>query len=283
MRESRFCDPQPRFSVVPSDCLRYHDPDMDEKSASAIPASDVPSDRGSFATTRWSVVLQAGLDGDESRDALETLCRTYWRPLYVFARGRGASAQDAEDLTQGFLYHLMSREAFAQADPARGRFRSFLLAAMRHYMTDQWARAGAKKRGGGQVFAIDFHGAETWVRGLASGDLSPEEAYEKRWALALLEDVYERLRKRYQDRGKGDQFDVLRGTLVGPCQAAPTAELARDLNLSEGAVRVRVYRLRREFRDLLREAVADLVQDPDDVEDELNHLQRVLRGEGQSL
>lgn len=232
-----------------------------------------------FATTRWSVVLQAGRGaGPEVDAALETLCRTYWHPLYVYARRRGCSPQDAEDSTQAFLAHLMQREAFARADPARGRFRSFLLASMNHFLSDQRDRAMAQKRGGGKVVAIDVQDAETWMQSLASPDATPEQAFEKRWAVSLLEEVYRRLEDAYRAKGKTRLFDILKPTLAGPREAAPYAELAEELATTEGAIRVAVHRLRKDYRTMLRAAIADLVETTEDVEDELRYLQRVLSG-----
>jgi RNA polymerase sigma-70 factor (ECF subfamily) len=233
-------------------------------------------DPGSFAATRWSVVLAAGSQDTDARAALETLCRTYWHPLYVYARGRGYSQQDAEDLTQSFLAHLLDKHRFARADPQRGRFRSFLLAGMNHFMADEWDKSCAQKRGGGQVFPMDFQEAETWVQGLVSTDATPEQAFEKQWALSLLHTVYQQLRNQYEQRGKGDQFEVLNGTLAGSREAAPYAELAASLQMTEGAVRVAVHRLRGDYRKLLRETIADLVSDPADVEEELRYLQEIL-------
>ena len=185
---------------------------------------------GLFATTQWSVVVQAGRGAEA---ALETLCRTYWHPLYVYARRRGCSPADAEDMTQAFLAHLMQKEAFARADPERGRFRSFLLASMNHFMADAWDKARASKRGGGKVMAMDFQGAETWLRSLASPDTTPEEAFEKRWALSLLEAVYRDLergipiaarpvvRRPQTDPGRAARSGAVRGT--GRRSAPPRA------------------------------------------------------------
>ena len=234
---------------------------------------------GRFMTTRWSVVLTAGRTSQPAaREAMATLCGLYWQPLYAFIRRSGASPEEAEDMTQAFLAHLMQKQALARADPARGRFRSFLLASMNHFMADAWDKTRALKRGGGKVIPLDFQGAETWLRSLASPDTTPEEAFEKRWALSLLEAVYRELEQAYATRGKARLFEILKPTLAGPREAAPYAELAASLETTEGAVRVAVYRLRRDYRETLRRALRDLVERPEDVDDELRYLQRVLSG-----
>lgn len=241
-------------------------------------SGETPRDRGGlFATTRWSVVVRAG-DGTEAEahEALETLCRTYWHPLYVYARRRGCSKQDAEDMTQAFLAHLMAHDAFERATPERGRFRSFLLASMNHFMADQRDKARALKRGGGNVVALDFQEAETWMQSLASTAATPEESFERRWAISLLEEVYRRLEASYGTRGKAELFEALKPALAGPREAAPYPDLAARLEMKENAVRVAVHRLRRDYRDMLRCTLQDLVENAEDVEDELRYLQTVL-------
>jgi RNA polymerase sigma factor (sigma-70 family) len=235
-----------------------------------------PSDAW-FATTHWSVVARAGLpDTTRARVALELLCQTYWRPLYAYIRRRGHSPEDAADLTQEFFRHLLARNAVAAADPARGRFRSFLLSSANHFLSDARDKARAQKRGGGQVVAMDLSEAEGRLAlDLAEGP-TPEHAFERQWALALLEQVYRRLEDEYRKQGKEALFDTLRPALAGSREAQPYAELGRQLGMTDGAVRIAVHRLRQRYREILRLAIADTVDGPAEVEEELRHLTRVL-------
>jgi RNA polymerase sigma-70 factor (ECF subfamily) len=229
-----------------------------------------------FVTTHWSVVLAAG-GGDtvNARIALEHLCRAYWRPLYAYARRRGYGFADAEDLTQGFLARLLEREALAVADPRRGRFRSFLIAALNHYVSDEWDKARAQKRGGRLEF-VDCQSEEARLaRAVVEAD-TPERLYERRWAVALLEQVYQRLEAEFQRQGRGPQFAVLRVALAGGRGAVPYAALGQQLGMTEAAVKMAVVRLRRRYRDLLRETIAETVSRPEEIEDELCYLRRVL-------
>ena len=237
------------------------------------------SQRRSFVATHWSVVLTAGRsDTPRARAALENLCRIYWHPLYAYIRRRGYSRHDAEDLTQEFFARLLNRNAVASARPDKGRFRSFLLASINHFLADEWDKARAQKRGGGNVISLDVRSAETSLGEPASQSLTPEQAYERRWAISLLEQVYRGLGEEYTSHDKAELFDALRGTLAGKSDSAPYAELAQKLSMSEGAIKVAVHRLRQRYRDLLRETIADTVSEPDEVEDELRHLFRTLAG-----
>jgi RNA polymerase sigma factor (sigma-70 family) len=232
-----------------------------------------------FATTHWSVVLAAG--GHETTragDALEVLCRSYWHPLYHYLRRRGFGPEDAQDLTQGFFAKLIQRRAFAKADPQRGRFRSFLLASLKHFLADEWDRARAEKRGGGETLRLDFQSEETRLEEPPARTLTPDEAYERRWAMLLLEQVYGRLAAEFEHEGRGAQFQALRVALAGDRGAVPYAEIGRQTGLSEGAVKVAVHRLRQRYRALLRATIAETVAAPEEVEDELRHLLRVLAG-----
>lgn len=236
------------------------------------------SGRGSlFLTTRWSVVLAAGRgESGDAREAMETLCRTYWRPLYGYVRRRGYSRHDAEDLTQGFFARLLERDDVAGVCPERGKFRSYLLGAMKHYLADEWDKARASKRGGGRVLVLDFASAETaYLCGAAAGE-GPDEAYDRQWAVAVLEEVQRRLRRQYEEEGKGGWFEALRFTLAGDRGEQRYAGLARELQSTEGAVKTAVHRLRRRYRRLLQELVAETVATPGEVEEELRHLLRAL-------
>jgi RNA polymerase sigma factor (sigma-70 family) len=233
-----------------------------------------------FVTTQWTVVLSAASsDTPRARAALENLCQTYWHPLYAYVRRRGYSPEDAQDLTQEFFARLLERNAVATVAREKGRFRSFLLASMNNFLSDEWDRARAQKRGGGKVFSMDMRTAETWLGEAVAGNLTPEKAYEHRWAITLLEQVYERLGEEYRQQGKSAVFEALRTTLAGKSDAAPYVELARQLGMTEGAVKVAVHRLRRRYRALLRDTIADTVAGPDEVEDELKYLFRTLAGE----
>jgi RNA polymerase sigma-70 factor (ECF subfamily) len=232
-----------------------------------------------FVTTQWSVVLSAGgEDTTRARDSLARLCQTYWYPLYAYVRRRGYSPPDAQDLTQEFFARLLERNAVATATPEKGKFRSFLLASMNHFLTDEWDKARAQKRGGGQVISLDLQTAETRLEQHAAKDLTPEQAYDQKWAIALLEQVYRKLEEEHRQQGKTDLFAALRNTLAGAGNAAPYAELARQLDTTEGAVKVAVHRLRHRYRELLRETIADTVAEPQEVEDELRYLLRTLSG-----
>ncbi len=235
---------------------------------------------GGFAPTRWTVVLQAGQgDSAPARGALAQLCQSYWYPLYAFVRRKGYSPPDAEDLTQAFFAHLLEDRVIATADQEKGRFRSFLLTRLDHFLADEWDRVKAQKRGGGQQ-AIPLEGGEAETRyRIEPVDLrSPDKLFEYRWAMTLLERVFERLHQEYVGEGKAALFDELRGCLAQVRAAVPYAEVGARLGLSEGALRVAVHRLRRRYRTLLRVEIADTVSGPGEVEEELRHLFRVLAG-----
>lgn len=238
-----------------------------------------PPPRQVFVTTHWSVVLAAARsDTTRAQAALENLCQTYWHPLYAYVRRRGYSPEDAQDLTQEFFARLLERNAVTSVTPEKGRFRSFLLASMNHFLADEWDKAHAQKRGGGKVISLDLQSAETRLGEIPAEKFTPEKAFEHRWAITLLEQVYQRLEEEYHTEGKGKLFGTLRTTLAGASDAAPYAELARELKMSEGAVKVAVHRLRQRYRALLRDTIADTVSSPDEVEDELRYLFRTLAG-----
>lgn len=225
------------------------------------------------------MVLTAGRsDTTHAYAALEKLCQAYWYPLYAYVRRRGNSPEDAQDLTQKFFARLLERNAMAAVAPEKGRFRSFLLASLNHFLSDEWDKARAQKRGGGRVISLDWQSAETRLGEIPVENFTPEKAFEHRWAITLLEQVYQRLGEEYRAQGKGTLFDALRTTLAGASDAAPYAELARQLDLTEGAVKVAVHRLRQRYRALLRDTIADTVSGPDEVEDELRYLFRTLAG-----
>jgi RNA polymerase sigma-70 factor (ECF subfamily) len=233
-----------------------------------------------FATTHWSVVL-ASRDRDPERAlaALERLCRTYWYPLYAYVRRHGHAPADAEDLVQGFFAQLLRRQSFQLADPHRGRFRSFLLASLNHFLADAANRASTLKRGGGQpVLSLDTEAAERHYQREASADADPERLYERRWALALLEVVLQRLEAEVAGIGQADRFAALKGALVGERSPLPYAEVGKRLGLTEAAVKMTVQRLRRRYRELVREEIAHTVSSEDEIDEEMRHLFRVLGG-----
>ena len=237
--------------------------------------------QAAFVTTHWSVVLSAGRSSDttHAHDALARLCQTYWYPLYAYVRRRGHSPHDAEDLTQEFFARLLPSNFFASADRERGRFRSFLLTAMNHFLADEWDRIRAQKRGGGaRLIPLEVETAETRYRLEPADNLTPEKVYEQRWARTLLANVIEQLRQEYAADGKEPLFTGLKSCLVKARAAVPYAELAGQLNMSEGSLRVAVHRLRQRYRELLRAEIANTVANPGEVDEELRHLFQVLAG-----
>jgi RNA polymerase sigma-70 factor (ECF subfamily) len=243
--------------------------------SSDVRQDTVPREVAGFTPTHWSVVLAAAdrADSTHARDALEKLCRNYWLPIYVFVRRQGHSPHDAQDLTQGFFARLLEKNFLAGVQREKGRFRSFLLASLKHFLANEWDKAAAQKRGGGQVpISIDTELGESSF-GLEPADtLTAEKIYERRWALALLEQVLRRLRDEYSRDGKEKQFEQLKPTLTEASRSVPYAEIATRLGTSEGAVKVAVHRLRQRYRELLRAEIADTVATPGDVDDEIRNL-----------
>jgi len=229
-----------------------------------------------FATTHWSVVLVAGQEAlPQAAEALENLCRTYWYPLYAFVRRRGYSPEDAEDLTQGFLASLLSTHALGNVHPAKGRFRSFLLASLNHFLANEWDKASTLKRGGGQP-AISLDTAEPRYRAEPSEDVSPDRIFERQWAVTLLAQVAARFREDYESAGKGPLFNALQVYLSGEKGLAPYRETADQLGLSLDAIKKAVERLRRRYGELLREEIAHTVSDPAEVDEEIRYLRSVV-------
>ena len=232
-----------------------------------------------FLTTHWSVVLSARAQpSSQSAAALEILCRTYWHPLYAYVRRQGHSPPDAQDLTQEFFARLLEKHYLHSVAQAKGKFRTFLLVMLKRFLADEWDKARTQKRGGGQVFCVDWSSAETRFLQQPVEHLTPEKLYEQRWALTLLGQVYGRLEREYGDQGRGALFDALRFALTGSRSDVPYAELARQLQTTEGALKVAVHRLRQRYRELLREAIADTVSRPEEVEEELRHLLQAVSG-----
>jgi RNA polymerase sigma-70 factor (ECF subfamily) len=221
----------------------------------------------SFETTRWSLVVAAGgPDGPAARDALAALCDAYWYPLYAYVRRRGASPDDARDLTQGFIASLLERRDFERLRPERGRFRAFLLAALKHYLLNDAARQRAQKRGGGvATVPLGVDDAEGRYRYEPADEATPETLYERRWALTVIDRVLSALRQEWERAGRGAEFDALKGCLMGQSPPDGYAGIAGRLGTTEGAVKVAVHRLRRTFRERLQQDVAATVADPSEV------------------
>jgi RNA polymerase sigma-70 factor (ECF subfamily) len=242
-----------------------------------------PGNPREFATTRWSVIRAAkqgsGEDSSITRIALEELCRIYWYPLYVFVRRQGHAHYDAEDLTQAFFARLLAKGDLAGVDRAKGKFRSFLLASMKHFLANEWDYARAQKRGGGRpTLSIDFQDAESRYAVEPAHEITPDKLYERRWAMTVLDQAMEKLRAEMRDAGKENQFEELKIFMTGGKGEVSYASVAETLNISEGAVKVAVHRLRKRYRQLLCEEVAHTVDEKDEVEDELRSLLSALAG-----
>jgi RNA polymerase sigma factor (sigma-70 family) len=238
-----------------------------------------PSD-GYFATTHWSVIVNArAADSSVARQALEKLCQTYWYPLYAFVRRQGHGPHDAQDLTQEFFARLLEKNYLDDVRRERGKFRSFLLASMKHFLANEWDRARAQKRGGAHVHVpIDTQSAETRYGLEPAHDRTPEKLFERRWALTLLDNVLALLREEFVASGKAEQFDQLKVALTADKRAVPYAELGVRLGISQGAVKVAVHRLRARYREVLRAEIASTVSSPADVEEEIRQLFAALAG-----
>ena len=239
-----------------------------------------PSGPRQFTTTHWSLVSAARLDKTNqtsAREALGQLCRVYWYPLYAFVRSRGHSAVDAQDLTQAFFARILETDGLSSADRERGRFRSYLLGAMKHFLANQWHRDQTQKRGGHLQFiewdALDLEGryADTSI-----DSESPEDLFDREWAVEVVSGALKALRDEMEKAGKGKRFDVLKGSLTGE-DTVPREEIAAQLKMSVGAVKVAVHRLRQRYREMVRAAIAETVSNEADLDDELHFLIDVLR------
>jgi RNA polymerase sigma-70 factor (ECF subfamily) len=229
-----------------------------------------------FATTRWTVVLAAGNHDDPSATAaLEELCQTYWFPLYVYIRRQGSSREDAEDLTQAFLAKFLEKSNLSDLSAEKGKFRAFLLVALKNFLANERDRAGAKKRGGGAPhLSLSFGGleGETLYQDSMTVHLSPDKLYDRAWAIILLENVIVRLRDENVRDGKAEMFEALKTFLTSEANTANNARAAERLQITEGAVRVIVHRLRRRYRELLRNEISATLADPKLVHQEMQML-----------
>jgi len=227
-----------------------------------------------FATTHWTVVLAAGRRSTPQADvALEELCRTYWYPLYVYVRRHTATREDAEDLTQSFFAKFLEKNYLEGLRSDKGKFRAFLLAALKHFLANEWDRANRQKRGSGiTLLSLDWQSADTRYQIDPADNLSPDKLYDRAWAVTLLERVVTRLRQESDSEGKGKLFEQLKPFLMLGKGAIPNAQAAAALDLTEGAVRVAVHRLRRRFRELLRQEIGQTLADPAQTEEEMRAL-----------
>ena len=233
-----------------------------------------------FATTHWSVVLAAGeTDSSKAPEAMAQLCRTYWYPLYAYVRRKGYDSHEAQDLTQEFFARLLARNYLSVADRNKGKFRSFLLGSLEHFLAREWTKAHAQKRGGGQtLFSLDEVDAENRYLLEPTDELTAEKIFDRRWATTLLEQAMARLREHYRADHKGNIFEKLELFLTGNAPETSYAEIAGSLNMTEGALKVAVHRLRQRYGELVRAEIAQTVAAPDEVDEELHYLFAVLRG-----
>ena len=240
----------------------------------ALASTEQPGPDAVFRTTQWSMVLAAGSDDTlQSMAALEELCKRYWFPLYAYVRRRGYSHADAADLTQAFFALILEKHSLAGVLPGPARFRSFLLTALKNFLANEWESANRIKRGGGRkLISLDDDSADELYRKEAADGASPDKLFDKRWALSVIELVLARLRAEFVASERPDLFEVLKPTLTGDKLETPYAEVGLNFNLSEGAVKVAVHRMRKRFGELLRAEVGQTVQNPGQVDDEVRDL-----------
>src|SRR3974377_342787 len=234
------------------------------------------SGRSEFPTTRWTLVAAAGdPDRTEARSALASLCENYWYPLYAYLRRRGYPADQAQDLTQEFFTRVLEGGYLDHADPEKGRFRAFLLTSLKYFVADEEDRNRAQKRGGGALLPLEFSSGEERYQREPAHDETPDRIFERRWALSGLDRVVEKLRDEFVRHGRPEHFERLKVFLLGHSDA-PYAALAHETKTSEGALKVAIHRLRKRYRELFRQEIADTVADPAEVESELRFLAAVL-------
>jgi RNA polymerase sigma-70 factor (ECF subfamily) len=241
-----------------------------------------PARRDDFATTHWSVVLAAGGRARPAAagQALAQLCEGYWYPLYAYVRRRISDVHEAQDLTQAFFEQLLERGAIASADPDRGRFRAFLLTACKRFLVNEWHKDRAVKRGGGRrPVSFDFDSGESKLGLVAVDTLTPEELYDQKWAITLLERVMEHLRAEYAAKDRLPHFETLKNYLAGAPQGASYAAAAQALGISETTAKVAAHRMRKRYRELLRGEIAQTLQRPEEIDEEIRELFAVLGAE----
>ena len=226
-----------------------------------------------FQPTQWTLVRRAGVNSTQSQDALETLCRNYWYPIYAFIRRNGRAPHDAQDLTQEFFARFLETNSIGRADPKRGKFRTFLLGALKNFLTDAHRKATAWKRGGGiQIVSLEETDAEERYRVEPVDNRTPDQVYEQRWVVGLLEKAMARLRDEFQAAGKNRQFQVLKVFLSREGDDESYEAAGAELNTSGKTIAVAVHRIRRRFRQVVRSAIADTVSSPEELEEEYRSL-----------
>jgi RNA polymerase sigma factor (sigma-70 family) len=245
-------------------------------------ADEYPMGRrnASFETTMWTTVEEARRqDGSlKAQLALERLCRTYWYPLYAFLRQQGKSPEDAEDLTQAFFAHLMEKDALKNVVPERGRFRSFLLSSLKHFVTDIWKKEHALKRGGhARLIELDADVAEDRYRYEPVERFDPEKLFERRWAMTVLDEVLARLENEYSLKGKKDLFSRIQPFLLDKKTDLPQAKIAEELGMKEATLNTEVFRLRQRYRELFREEISNTMTTSGDVEAEMRDLFAIIQ------
>jgi RNA polymerase sigma factor (sigma-70 family) len=230
-----------------------------------------------FQTTHWSVILSAGdLASANNRQALSQFCQAYWEPVYAYVRRRGKRPEDAEDLTQDFFAWFLENEVLSKVRRQGGKFRSYLLTVLPHFLANEWNRDNAQKRGGGKmIVAFDEEVEARYQKGL-SEDATPEELFDRKWAFSVLDQVRKRLREEYCAKGQGQLYDVLQGFLPGAEQQAPYEGASQALGMTEEAVRMAVHRLRRRWGKFLREEVAARGTKPEEVDEEIRYLLDIM-------
>ena len=243
--------------------------------------NDVSSD-DDFLTTQWTMVLAAAASSESPpsvrQTALAQLCRRYWMPLYAFLRRKGYTDNNAQDLTQGFFERLLAKDFLKSVAPEKGKFRSFMLTAIKHYASNERDRDTAQKRGGGvKTFSMDFLAAEEWYRIEPSDSATAELLFERRWAISLLENVMEALRAHFDNQGRAELFDYLKPHLVSDSDRLPYESIAEQLGCSVSSIKSTMHRMKKTYRDLVRAEVAQTVE-AGEVDEELQHLMKVLSG-----
>lgn len=236
-------------------------------------ALDVISTDGSFPPTHWSTVVAAGQDSASGFSALGELCRSYWYPLYAYVRRQGHSPTDAQDLTQAFFARFLANQGFSKAQPDRGRFRSFLLTSLQNFLINEWDRARAQKRGGGEVpLPWDDAMMEPRYCEELNPSLSAERVYERVWGLTVIAQARTRVREEFQALGNAERFELLEPLMPGEESSLTLEEVARRLGVTDASLRSEVHRLRKRFREALRAEVARTVEQPGEVDEEIRHL-----------
>lgn len=264
-----FASRTPLLEVESSSFIAMHDSQGDEI---IRPVAD-------FLTTHWTVVLTAKGSTEAAQVALENLCQTYWYPLYAFIRRKGCTPHDAQDMTQGFFARLLDKDYLGQVDRRKGKFRSFLLAAMDHFVSDQRDRAKALKRGGGQkVISLDEKMAEEWYQSEPKDEVSPDKLFERRWAYTLLDAARARLKTEFIAAGKRELFDELRAMETGGPNSPSGSEAAVRLCMSEAAVKSASFRFRQRYREIIREEIARTVSTSSEIDEEIRYLISVVGG-----